>query len=82
MKLSKALDELDYTRPLNNPCGVVTLLKEVADREGVEEVQGIADRLNDPQRLATVLADGLKKHGYTINPATIRRHRKGQCSCR
>lgn len=82
MKLSESLDAVDYTRPLNNPCGVALLVVRLVESEGADEAMEVNKRINDPARTATVLSDALKRHGYQLNPATIRRHRKGQCSCR
>lgn len=81
MRLSDALDAAPTTRPLNNPCTVATIITKIATDDGPEEAMRVAALLRDPNRVATVLAKVLRDHGHIVTATTIRRHRKGECSC-
>lgn len=81
MNLSDALASAPTQRPLNNACGVAVLLAQIAAKDGAAEAKKVNALLTDKERLATTLSQVLKANGYRINDATIRRHRRGHCSC-
>lgn len=81
MKLSEALDAAPTVRPLNNKCSVARLLGTIADQDGEQEAARVDAAIKDPARLASALAVVLQDNGHHISDQSLRRHRRGICSC-
>ena len=63
--------------PKGPKCSVGQLLESLPDGEAVV----LADALGDPLLTGTVIARALAAEGYNAKPATVLRHRRGDCLC-
>jgi hypothetical protein len=79
--LSDALAAAPTTRQLNNPCTVALLLAQITAEASAEEASRVDALLRDANRVASNLATVLRENGHAVTATTIRRHRKGECSC-
>lgn len=80
MKLSEALYTAE-TPKRGSACTVGELLADIRERDGEGEAAKVAAVIADRHRSAQALALVLRANGYLIRDYTIRRHRKGECSC-
>jgi hypothetical protein len=61
----------------NGLCGVAKAAEKMKKVDREEFLRYV----NHTRTYASIIAQACREEGYDINPYTINRHRKGQCSC-
>lgn len=56
-------------------------VREIADLLPKEDKDAFIDAINDETITAPAIERALKKNGFAVAGTTIRRHRRGDCSC-
>lgn len=56
-------------------------IREIADSLPNEDKNAFMGAINDENISAPAIERALKKNGYSVAGTTIRRHRRGECSC-
>jgi hypothetical protein len=56
-------------------------VREIADLLPKEDKDAFMDAINDETIAAPAIERALKKNGFAVASTTIRRHRRGDCSC-
>lgn len=56
-------------------------IREIADSLPEGDKDAFVVAINDENITAPAIERALKKNGYSVAGTTIRRHRRGECSC-
>lgn len=56
-------------------------IREIADALLGEDRDAFISAVNDENITAIAIERALKKNGYPVASTTVRRHRRGECSC-
>lgn len=56
-------------------------VREIAETIPAGDKDAFMDAINNEDITAPAIERALKKNGYSIAGTTIRRHRRGECSC-
>lgn len=76
--MAKLLDEIKAAQTVNrSTCNVALLVQQLApaDREG------LLAAMEDPAIYGSTIVKVLKDRGHRIGDDSVRRHRRGACSC-
>jgi hypothetical protein len=72
------VQEAQAAHRVGGVCGIKRVL-ETLDPADADDLRAVLD---DQSNMNTIIARVLENRGITMSEQTIRRHRKGQCSCR
>lgn len=76
--MSRLLEDiLKETQTTQSPCRI----REITESLPEEDRAAFIGAINNESINSPAIERALKKNGYSIGSSTIRRHRRGECSC-